>query len=136
VSGWGRDIDDLAAATAELVMSGWSPTQPLVDPHAALGARDAVLVELRGLVGAVADAPRFMPVRELTVYDVVHRPAQALHQALSELPRAMPFGSVELGSVEDKTLPDYERAWQRAARAATGLEGYVDGVGRLPHQHA
>jgi hypothetical protein len=136
VSGWGRNIDDLAAATAELLMSGWSPTQPLVDPHAALAARDAVLVELRGLVAAVADAPRFTPVRELTVYDVVHRPAQALHQTLSELPRAMSFGDVELGSVEDKTLPGYERAWQRAARAATGLEGYIDGVGRLPDQHA
>jgi hypothetical protein len=136
VSGWGRNLDDLAAATAELVVSGRSTTQPLVDPYAALAARDAVLVELRGLVGAVADAPRFMPVRELTVYDVVHRPAQALHQTLSELPRALPFGDVELGSVEDKTLSDYERSWQRAARAATGLEGYVDRVGRLPDQHA
>jgi len=82
VSGWGRNIDDLAAAAAELLTSGWSPTQPLIDPHAALAARDAVLVELRGLVGAVADAPQFLPVRELTVYDVVHRPAQALHQTL------------------------------------------------------
>jgi hypothetical protein len=136
VSGWGRNIDDLAAAAAELLTSGSPRTQPLVDPHAALAARDAVLVELRGLVGAVADAPRFSPVRELTVYDVVHRPAQALHQTLSELPRALPFGAVELGSVKDKTLPDYERAWQRAARSATALEGYVDGVGRLPDQHA
>lgn len=45
-------------------------------------------------------------------------------------------GTAALGSVEDKTLPEYDRAWQRAARAATALEGYVDGVGRLPDQHA
>jgi len=136
VSGWGRNIDDLAAATAELVVSGGVTGQPLVDPHAALAARDAVLVELRGLVGAVADAPRFAPVRELTVYDVVHRPAQALHQTLSELPRALPFGAAERGSVGDNRLPDYEWAWQRAAAAATGLQVYVGGVGRLPDQHA
>jgi len=132
VSGWDRNIDDLAGATAELVMTGWSRTQPLVDPHAALAARDAVLVELRALVGSVAAAAQFAPVRELTMYDVVHRPAPALHQTLSELPRALAFGAAELASVDDKKLLDYEQAWQRAAAAATGLEVYLDGLGRLP----
>jgi len=136
VSGWDRNIDDLASATAELVMTGWSRAQPLVDPRAALAARDAVLVELRALVGSVAAAAQFAPARELTMYDVVHRPAQALHQTLSELPRALPFGAAELGSVDDKKLLDYEQAWQRAAAAATGLEVYLDGLGRLPDQQA
>ena len=68
-------------------------------------ARDAVLVELRELIGAVADVRHLSEVRDLKMYDVVHRPAQALHQALSELPRAVPFGTVELSKSREPSLP-------------------------------
>jgi hypothetical protein len=136
VSGWGRSLDDLAAAVTELLVDGVVPTSALSDPHAALAARDTVLVELRELVGAIADEPQFAEVRPLTLHDALHRPAQALHQALSELPRAHDFGDVELAAVDDKTLPSYEQAWQRAARASLSLEGYLDGLGRLPDHHA
>lgn len=88
------------------------------------------------MVGAVADVPQFATVLPLTLHDAVHRPAQALHQALPELPRAVSFGEVELAAIDDKTLSGYEQAWQRAAGASLSLEGYVDGLGRLPDQHA
>ena len=136
MSRWARHIDDLAAATVELLVNGPEPARPLVDPTAALVARDAVLVELRALVGAVSDVAQVEMVRELTILDVVHRPGQALHQALSELPRAATFGAVRLVPVVDKTLPGYEQAWQRAAHATIGLEGFVDALGQLPEQHA
>jgi hypothetical protein len=136
VSGWGRHLEDLAAAVTDLLVDGVVPDSPLADPPAALAARDIVLVELRELIGAVADVPQFAEVRPLTLHDAVHRPAQALHQALSELPRAGTFGDVELAAVDDKTLSGYEQAWQRAARASLSLEGYLDGLGRLPDQHA
>jgi len=136
VSRWARHIDDLAAATAELLVNGPEPARPLVDPTAALVARDAVLGELRALVGAVSDVASVEMVRELTMSDLAHRPGQALHQALSELPRAAPFGAVQIAGVVDKTLPGYEQAWQRAAHATIGLEGFVDALGRLPEQHA
>jgi hypothetical protein len=136
VSGWGRHLDDLAGAITELLVDEVVRTTALADPDAALAARDAVLVELRELVGAVADVPQFATVLPLTLHDAVHRPAQALHQALSELPRAVSFGKVQLSAVDDKTLSDYEQAWQRAARASLSLEGYLDGLGRLPDQHA
>ena len=136
MSGWGRSLDDLAAAVTELLVDGVVPDSPLADPPAALAARDTVLVELRELIGAVADVPQFAEVRPLTLHDAVHRPAQALHQALSELPRAGTFGAVERGAVDDKTLPAYEQAWQRAAWASLSLEGYLGGLGRLPAEHA
>jgi hypothetical protein len=136
VSGWGRHLDDLAGAVTELLLDGVVRTSALADPHGVLAARDAVLVELRELVGAVADVPQFAAVLPLTLHDAVHRPAQALHQALSELPRAVSFGEVELAAIDDKTLSDYEQVWQRAASASLSLEGYVDGLGRLPAQHA
>ena len=93
MNGWGRYIDDLAAASAALLNEGRSGPQPLVQPVTALVARDVVLTELRQLVGAVSQSPRFAEVRELTLFDIVHRPGQSLHQALSELPRAVPFGA-------------------------------------------
>ena len=136
MSRWARHIDDLAAATVELLVNGPEPARPLVDPTAALVARDAVLGELRALVGAVSDVAGVEMVRELTMSDLVHRPGQALHQALSELPRAAPFGAVRLAGVVDKTLPGYEQAWRMAAHATIGLEGFVDALGRLPEQHA
>lgn len=136
MSGWGRSLDDLTAAVTELLIEGVVRPSALSDPHAALAARDTVLVELRELVGAIADGPQFAEVRPLTLHDAVHRPAQALHQALSELPRASGFGDVELAAVDDKTLPGYEKAWRRAARASLSLEGYLDGLSRLPDHHA
>jgi len=136
VSTWARHLDDLAAATAQLLVQGALQPQALVDPNAAMAARDAVLVQMRQLIGSIGDAPRFATVRELTLHDVVHRPAQALHQTLSELPRAVPFGTAELGAAEDKTLTAYERAWQQAARATIGLEAYVDVLRELPDSHA
>ena len=88
------------------------------------------------MVAAVSDVAKIDMVRELTMSDLVQRPGQALHQALSELPRAAPFGAVQLDGVVDKTLPGYEQAWQRAAHATIGLEGFVEALGRLPDQHA
>jgi hypothetical protein len=136
VSGWARHLDDLAGAVTHLLLDGVIRQTTLADPPAALAARDAVLAELRELVGAVADAPQFVEVRPLSLYDVVNRPAQALHQALSELPRAVTFGDVDLAAVDHKVLPGYERAWQRAARAGLGLEGFLGAVGQLPDQYA
>jgi hypothetical protein len=136
VSGWAQHIDDLASSAAALLVEGPARPQPLVDARAALAARDAVLLELRALVGAVSDVPQIGEVRELTVFDIVHRSGQALHQALSELPRAMRFGSVEQVAGDDRKLPAYEQFWRRAAHATIGLEGYVDALKRLPDQHA
>ena len=121
-----------AAASAALLNEGRSGPQALVLPEAAVVARDVVLTELRQLVGAVSESPRFAEVRELTMLDIVHRPGQSLHQALSELPRAVSFGGARISGGVDRTLPAYEQHWQRAANAALALEGYVDSVGRLP----
>ena len=136
MSGWARHIDDLAAAAAALLVEGPFRPQQLVDPQAALAARDAVLVELRALVGAVSGVPQIGEVRELTVFDIVHRSGQSLHQALSELPRAGRFGTLEPSAHEVRKLPAYEQFWRRAAHATIGLEGYVDALKRLPDQHA
>jgi hypothetical protein len=136
VSGWGQYLDDLAAAAAELLHEGAVRTGGLSDPQAALAARDAVLIQLRELIGAVADVPQFAAVRELTVHDAVHRPAQSLHQALSGLPRAVSFGDAELPVVAHSPEPGYERAWQRAALATIGLQSYLGALGGLPDAHA
>jgi hypothetical protein len=132
VNGWSRYIDDLASASAALLIEGRSGPPALVQPETALVARDVVLTELRQLVGAVSEPPRFAEARELTMFDIVHRPGQSLHQALSSLPRAVPFGTVRVSTEMDLTLPAYEQHWQQAAIAALALEGYVDSVGRLP----
>ncbi len=129
-------MEDLAPAAAALLAEGPVRTEPLSDLPATLAARDAVLVELRELVGPVSQPPRFGVVRELTVFDVVQRPGQALHQALSELPRAVPFGTAQLSGEVDLTVADYEQHWHRAARAMIGLEGSLAGLSRLPGQHA
>ncbi len=108
----------------------------MVDLRAALAARDAVLLELRALVGAVSDVPPRGKVQKLTAFDVVHRSGRALPQALSELPRAVRLGSVELGASDDRKLPAYEQFWRRPAHATIGLEGYLDALNRLPDHHA
>jgi hypothetical protein len=112
VSGWAQHIDDLASSAAALLVEGPARPQPLVDARAALAARDAVLLELRALVGAVSDVPQIGEVRELTVFDIVHRSGQALHQALSELPRAescRPTSSS--GDVRHTRRSDWRGTW-------------------------
>jgi hypothetical protein len=136
VSTWARSIDDLAGAAATLLIEGASRPQPLVDPHGTLAARDAVLIELRAMVGAVSGVQQIGEVRELTVFDVVHRSGQALHQALSVLPRAGQFGTLEPSAADARKLPAYEQFWRRAAHATIGLEGYLDALTRLPDHHA
>jgi hypothetical protein len=136
VSSWGRYLDDLAAALTELLHEGGASSVAISDVPAVLAARDAVVVELRELVGAVADVPQYNAVRELTVADAVHRPAQALHQALSGLPRAVSFGDAERPAAADPPRRGYEHAWQRAARATLGLESYLGALGKLPDAHA
>ena len=131
-AGWGRQMDEVAGAAAALLMLPAIPPQPLVDPHKALAARDTVLQQLRKLVAAVGDVPQFTEVRELTLADVVHRPARALHHSLSGLPRALPFGAAELAGADLQRLPPYEQAWQRAAAATLALDVYLDALGRLP----
>jgi hypothetical protein len=128
---WGRHFDDLAAATSALLVDGPDAGQ-VTEPVTALAASDTVLVQLRQLVGAVCEAPRFWEVKPLLLTDIVDRPAKALHQALSALPRAVDFGASEMPDAVDLTLPAYEQHWQRAALAALALEKYVDPVGRLP----
>jgi hypothetical protein len=136
VSGWGQYLDDLAAAVAELLHEGAVRPAGLSDPQGALVARDAVLIQLRELIGAVADVPQFVAVSELTVHDAVHRPAQSLHQALTGLPRAISFGDAELPGVADSPDPGYEQAWQRAAQATIGLQCYGGALRELPDAHA
>lgn len=135
--GWGQQIDDLAAATAQLLATGVVQAPQLEDAHTAMAARDAVVTELRTLVGAVAHVAQLGEVREVAMFNVTHRSAQALHQALSELPRLVEFGAGrEISHTQDQTLSGYEQAWRAAHRASVGMEAYVDTLGQLPDQHA
>ena len=136
VSGWGRHIDDLAGAVADLLTDTSVRTSPLTDAAATLACRDAVVIQLRQMVGAVADMPPVAQARPLTMFDVTNRPAQALQQALSELPRASQFGATDASTYLEKGLPPYEQRWRDAARAALPLEGYVEALGRAPDQHS
>ena len=88
MTGWAQNIDDLAGAVADLLTDTSVRTSPLNDAAAALACRDAVVVGLRQLVGSVADMPPVAQARPLQMVDVINRPAQALQQALAELPRA------------------------------------------------
>ncbi len=120
--GWGQQIDDLAAATAQLLATGLVQAPQLEDAHTTMAARDAVVTELRALVGAVAHVAQVGEGREVAMFDITHRPA-ALHQALWELPRLVEFGAGrEISPIQDKTLPEYEQAWRAAHRASVGLE--------------
>lgn len=130
--GWSRHIDELAAAATTLLIHGPAPRPALDDAHSAVAARDTVVQQLRTLVGAVGDVAQFSEVRPLTLADVVHRPAHALHHTLSGLPRALPFGTAELAGEQLHRLSPYEQAWHSAARATVGLEVYLDALGRLP----
>lgn len=121
VTGWGQNIDDLAGAVADLLTDTSIRTSPLIDVAAALSCRDAVVVQLRQLVGSVADMPPVAQARPLQMFDVTNRPAQALQQALAELPRASQFGSGNIDTYFEKGLPHYEQRWRDAARAAAEL---------------
>ena len=51
MSGWGREIDDLAAVVAGLLTHTSVRTSLLTDAAATLACRDAVVVQLRQFVG-------------------------------------------------------------------------------------
>lgn len=136
MNGWARDFDDLADATTGLLLHGPARDSPLVDLPATLTARDAVLAEVRALVGAIADPPSVAVARELTVHDVTERPAQSLHAALCQLSRvAVGLAGPAPTDRRDPAGPgltSYEELWQQAARATVGLERYVDALAELP----
>ena len=83
MTGWGHHIDELAAATASLLLANTVRTSPMSDIRGALASRDAVVAELRALVASVSGVPRFTETHALTAHDITHRPGQALHQALA-----------------------------------------------------
>ena len=135
--GWGQQIDELAAATAQLLATGVVQAPQLEDAHTAMAARDAVVTELRTLVGAVAHVAQLGEVRGVAAINVTHRPAQALHQALSELPRLVEFGAGrKISQIQHEPLLGYEQAWRAAHRASVGMEAYVDALGQLPDEPA
>lgn len=136
MTGWGHHVDDLAAATASLLQANIVRTGPMTDVRGALASRDAVVAGLRALVGSVSGVPRVTEATPMTVFDVIHRPGQALHQALAELPRASGFGDTAPEFYVEKHLPGYEQFWRDAARACVGLEGYVDALGRVSDRHS
>ncbi len=78
VTGWGQNIDDLAVAVADLLADTSVRTSPLTDVPAALACRDAVVIQLRQLVGSVADMPPVAQARPLQMFDVLLRRAGAL----------------------------------------------------------
>ena len=134
MSRWGQGLDDLAAAAASLLQDGVVRSTPLTDPAGTLACRDAVVAQLRALVGSVSDVPRFAVTRPITVFDVTRRPGQALHQALAELPRSTTFGAAAV-DYDAKNLPPYEQHWRDAARACVSLEAFVDAIAMVPDQH-
>jgi len=137
VTGWGHHIDELAAATASLLLANSVRTSPMSDLRGALASRDAVVAELRALVASVSGVPRFTETHALTAHDITHRPGQALHQALAGLPRAAGgFGDENPTFYLERNLPPCEQFWREAARACVGLEGYVDALGRVPDVHS
>ena len=58
MTGWGQHLDDLAAATAGLLQADVVRTVPLTDTRGTLASRDALVAQLRELVGAVTDVPK------------------------------------------------------------------------------
>jgi len=73
VRAWGQQIDDLAAATAQLLAIGVVQAPQLEDAHTAMAARDAVVTELRALVGAVAQVAQVGEAREVAMFGRVPR---------------------------------------------------------------
>lgn len=135
VTGWGQHIGDLAGAVADLLTDTSVQTSPLTDTTATLACRVVVLIQLRQLVGALADMPPVAKVRPLQLFDITYRPAQALH-ALAELPRAGHFGAGDLKTDVEQGVPPYEQHWRDAARAALAWEGCIDALGKVPNRHS
>jgi len=104
----------------------------VTDAAASLACRDAVVIGLRQLVGSLADLPPVAQARPLQMFDITNRPAQALQQALAELPRASQFGAANVNTYFEKGLPPYEQRWRDAARAAVGLEIFVEPLREVP----
>lgn len=136
VTRWGRDVDELAGAVAGLLTDTSVRRRPLTDVPGVLVCRDAVVVGLRQLVGSVADMPPVARARPLTMFDVANRPAQALQLALSGLPRASAFGSGNVDIYLEKGLPSYEQRWRDAARAAAGMEIFVEPLRQVPDRNS
>ena len=90
------------------------------------------MIGLRQLVGSLADMPPVTRARPLQLFDITNRPAQALQQALSQLPRAGEFGSSSVDTYFEWGLPPYEQRWRDAARAAVGLEIFVEPLREVP----
>ncbi len=97
-----------------------------------LACRDAVVIGLRQLVGSLADMPPVAQARPLQLFDIRNRPAQALQQALSQLPWAGEFGFGSVDTYFEWGLPPYEQRWRDAARAAVGLEIFVEPLREVP----
>ena len=76
--------------------------------------------------------PPVAQARPLTMFDVTNRPAQALQQALSELPRASEFGSANLDTYFEKGLPPYEQRRRDAAGTAAGMEIFIEPLRQIP----
>jgi hypothetical protein len=136
VSGWGQHLDDLAAAVSVLLTDQPVRTAPMIDAAGALVCRDAVVGQLRALVGSLTGTPVVIQARALNVADVTGRPGRSLHQALSGLPRVSPFGAADSWTFLAKGLPAYEQVWREAARATLGLEVFVGVLGQIPDRHA
>lgn len=138
MSGWGRHLDDLAGAVAGLLIADLPPDPPPTDPRGTLACRDAVLAQLRDLVGSVSGVQRlqFATPHPLSVADVTQQPGPSLHHALSQLPRCTDFGQIPMDAYVVQSLPHYEQLWRHAARACVGLEAYVDALPDLPGEFA
>lgn len=73
----------------------------------------------------------------MMAFDVVHRPGQALHQALAGVPRASGgFGEQDPTFDLARDLPAYEQFWRDAARDCVGLEGCVEALRSVPDRHS
>lgn len=131
---WGQDLDELFEQTSVLLSAG---DRSLRDLAAAVLARDTVLWQVREMVRAVADVPRLVPLPGLALQvrsgvDLTSAPAQALHHGLQALPRALPFGAVQLSDGTAAGATGYDRAWAGAAVAALSLQRHNAGLGELP----
>lgn len=136
-SPWAAPLDDLAAASAQLLVTGGQSQAHLTQPLATLVAREFVVQELRTLVAGLVHAPSLHTTGTLTIEDVLHRPGLSLHQALSGLPRSISTGAVNLTALDPTSLTGYEQAWHRAADAAGRLEVFNGpAVQRFPDRTA
>jgi hypothetical protein len=131
VSRWGKDIDDLARAVAQLLVVAPAQPTPLADPDTAAAARNAVLAEVRTLIGAVTHS-RHRPSAVITAGELATQPVAALVAALHQLQPA-PGASDSAGVVVPaSSATPVERLWHDAARSCICLQSYTDALDRLP----